>query len=117
MFKFAALLGAAAAIDFQQVGDDASLHCLENNTFCQRTREWKLDQNDPTAAKDIQYALTAGHQIQPQSSTSSVAFRMDLGCQPMGFLAQQLLFSMTFYKGGIVHVMADRPDMSRFRIS
>ena len=42
--KIVALLAASAtAIDIANQGDDASLHCLDNNTFCQRTREWKID--------------------------------------------------------------------------
>jgi hypothetical protein len=45
--KILALLGAtASAINFSkldQMGDDASLHCINGNTFCQRTREFKID--------------------------------------------------------------------------
>ncbi len=57
--KIISMLSATAlAIDFNQVdqaGDDASLHCLDNTPFCQRTREWKLDQADISAPKDISY--------------------------------------------------------------
>jgi len=39
-------LGAFLSATFlHQVGaqDDASLYCLNNDPFCQRTREWKID--------------------------------------------------------------------------
>ena len=43
--KFIALLGAVAQAGNQASGDDASLHCLDGTPFCERTREWKLDQS------------------------------------------------------------------------
>ena len=50
--KIVSLLGVtASAVDFEKLvatehaGDDASNYCLDGTTFCQRTREFKLDQN------------------------------------------------------------------------
>jgi len=42
--KIGALFSAALLIfapGYSQ--DDASLYCLDNTPFCQRTREWKID--------------------------------------------------------------------------
>ena len=54
-------LGAlAAAVEFEKQdvteavgGDDASLHCLDNTGFCQRTREFKIDMD--TVASYLSY--------------------------------------------------------------
>jgi len=58
--KILALLGAtASAINFlklDQGGDDASLHCINGNTFCQRTREFKIDQQ-AQAGNDLLYSI------------------------------------------------------------
>ena len=39
----------------QSSGDDASLNCLDGTGFCERTREWKIDQslNSPS---DLSYS-------------------------------------------------------------
>lgn len=56
------LLGASvAAIDFANIdapGDDASLHCLGGNTFCERTREFKIDAQSG-AAPELAYSTIA----------------------------------------------------------
>lgn len=58
--RIISLLGASvAAIDFAKLdtaGDDASLHCFDGNTFCQRTREFKLDQQ-AGAGDDLAYHI------------------------------------------------------------
>ena len=98
--KIISMLSATVlAIDFQkaqEVGDDASLHCLDNNAFCQRTREWKIDQADPTSPHDISYIGSAPAMVNEDGRTY-VDSQLSLSCDQSGYLAPNLTARVEFY--------------------
>ena len=110
----------AAAIDFAKVpgtapaGDDASLHCLDNTAFCQRTREFKIDMD--TVASYLSYNIVPSSVV-VDSETSTINARLEMGCDQSGYLAHDLDLQMQFYEDGIMRTLIDTADHTRFRIS
>ncbi len=83
--SLALLFATSFSAEVKQVGDDASLHCLDGNHFCQRTREWKIDQNDIHSPKDLGYAERSGSGI---VTGSKVSFKLSIDCDKnTGYLA------------------------------
>ena len=115
-------LGAlAAAVEFEKQavteavgGDDASLHCLDNTGFCQRTREFKIDMD--TVASYLSYNVLPDSVVF-DNETSTVTAKLEMGCDQTGYLARELELQMQFYENGIMRTLIDTADHTRFRIS
>lgn len=96
--KTVSLFGAtAAAVGFEklpntdQIGDDASLHCLDNTAFCQRTREFKIDMD--TVASYLSYNVVP-KSVQVDPSTGSIKAKLEMGCEESGYLSHELELTM-----------------------
>ena len=95
VLSLATFIASTQAAEITKIGDDASLYCLDDNNFCQRTREWKIDQNDASSPKDIGYASQIGAS---KVDGSKVNFKLDLNCdQDSGYLATELHVELEFY--------------------
>lgn len=101
----------------QKVGDDASNYCLDGTPFCQRTREFKIDQ-DPAhpSSSDIRYNVDV-NSVKHDAETGTIKANLLMGCDEYGYLAHDLELTMQFYEDGVMRTLIDTSEKSRFRIS
>ena len=105
----ALLVATATAIDIEPSagqGDDASLHCLDNTAFCQRTREWKIDQQQNAGESSLGYSILEDS-VQVSSESSQITAKVNLyeGCwDDSGYMAKELDLTLDFYQDGILRV-------------
>lgn len=59
------------------MGDDASNYCLDGTAFCERTREFKIDQD--TAKSDIMYNIDP-KSVKVDAKTGSIKANLLMGC-------------------------------------